>query len=54
MASYKILATNSTLGEAGATVTDEDIMAASVDVDVLILAGTIESSHSTQPKTPKE
>lgn len=42
MANYKILVDNSTLGAQGATVTEEDIIAAPADVELLVAAGVVE------------
>ena len=52
MASYKIAIENSTLGPLGATVTDDDIAKAGVDLDLLVASGVVEST--TKPKTPEK
>jgi hypothetical protein len=52
MASYKILIDNSTLGTLGATVTDDDIAKAGVDLDLLVASGVVESL--TKPKTTEK
>ena len=48
MASYKIIATNSTLGAAGTSVTEEDIAGAGCTAEHLIEQGVVEAQ--TQPK----
>lgn len=53
MASYKVLIENSTLGAQGATVTDEDILNAPADIELLIESGVIEPVSKTT-KTEKD
>jgi hypothetical protein len=47
MASYKIIADNSTLGPLGTTVTQTEILAASCTVEQLIEHGVIETTKQT-------
>lgn len=42
MASYKIIAENSTLGAPGTTITEEEIVNAPADVELLVASGIVE------------
>lgn len=52
MANYKILIENSTLGALGSIVTEEQILAAPADVELLVASGIVEPA--TKTKTEKE
>jgi len=52
MASYKIISENSTLGAPGTVITDEDIVAAPADIDLLVESGIVESV--TKPSTKEK
>lgn len=54
MASYKILADNSTLGAQGSTVTEEQILAVPYDVELLIASKIIEPTTKTTKPDTKE
>lgn len=47
MPSYKILVENSTLGDLGTTVTDEEIANAPADVELLIASGIVAPTTKT-------
>ena len=47
MPSYKILVENSTLGDLGATVTEEDITNAPADLELLIASGIVAPTTKT-------
>ena len=47
MASYKVIAENSILGEPGTTVTDEDIVKAPADIDLLVESGIVAPINKT-------
>jgi hypothetical protein len=46
--SYKILIDNSTLGAIGTVVTEDDIIAAPLDVELLVASGIVESVTKTK------
>ena len=53
MANYKVLVENSTLGAIGTIVTEDDIIAAPADVELLVASGIVEPATKTK-NTEKE
>ena len=55
MASYIIKADNSTLGPVGAVITDDDLLAAGVNTELLIFSKIVEEQNTNKkPETSKE
>jgi hypothetical protein len=54
MASYKVLSDISTLGAQGASISDADIEAAGVDVELLIASGIVEPTTKTTSKSQED
>ena len=50
MASYIIKADNSTLGPVGSVVTDDDLLAAGVNTELLVSSKIVEEQNTTKPK----
>ena len=48
MANYKILVETSTLGALGTVVTEDDIIAAPADVELLVASGIVEPATKTK------
>ena len=55
MASYIIKADNSTLGPVGSVVTDDDLLAAGVNTELLVHSKIVEEQNTNKkPETSKE
>jgi hypothetical protein len=50
MASYIIKADNSTLGPVGSVVTDDDLLAAGVNTELLVSSKIVEEQNTNKPK----
>lgn len=50
MASYIIKADNSTLGPVGSVVTDDDLVAAGVNTELLVFSKIVEEQNTNKPK----